>query len=133
MKSEKKQQSPTHRLAWNRDRRPYIIPGGDEGDMVRIEPGFNRVSIANWDVARSSEMVDKAIKNDDIRVLDRMEDLHNDVIDQVLKGCASMTSVKWWASVERRAGVKAKVDAWVEKMEAKFARARDGRRTIKVT
>jgi hypothetical protein len=142
MKSEKPSKAKKdHMLVLNRARKSLVAfkPVKDDhgktffDGSVRIEPGFNRIAIDDWSVASHTDMVKHAVENDDLRELESTDDIHPDIVDQVLKNCASIDSVKWWHKVDRRPKVRDKIGAWIKDMEAAFARKRDGRRQIQVT
>lgn len=108
---------------------PLRIPGSEKlaaFDMKHVDPGLNKpIDAELWARIREDKAVAKAIDEETIEELDSVNDIAPMSVDQVLKNCALVDSVRWWSRVERRAKVKEKVDAWIAGMEKKFERNKE--------
>ncbi len=141
---EKSKRKQSHSIVWNKQRRPMVVPlpnRDDEGNQLdtpsevclRIEPGINRLGSGSWEVAKSTAMISTALEDPDVmRELGGVGEIPSDMVDHVLRGCASMAAVRWWSSVEGRTRSKAKIEAWIDAMQAKFDRAREDSNKIQV-
>lgn len=127
-KETKQQRSP---IIWNKARHRFVAPLRMEGedlaafDHKHIDAGLNKpIDAELWERIREDRAVKKALEEGTIRLLDNVSEIDVDLVDQVLNNCALVDSVRWWARVERRPKVQAKIATWIEVIEAKFAHRR---------
>lgn len=111
--------------------KPRVGKGGNPQkyacDIVTVHAGLNQpIDPENWELLRTGRHRHKLEGDEpELRRLESVLDIPEMAIDQVLQNCGDPPSVKWWASIEKRAKVRKKLDAWLEKIAAKAAKRRE--------